>query len=302
MLLPQVIHFTGIGNPVCAALALHLLSKGYTLSGSDPLPAPDSSEALRAAGIPLHLQWSPEKIRAHAVVAGPGLSADNPELQYARQAGLKIYYYPQLVYELSKDKQRIVVTGGRGRSSLTALLIHVLQYHNRAVDFVVESQISWLRQHIQFSQAPLIVIEGNELPDPFEKKAGFLHYHHHIGVITYINREAYEPFATEEDYVAQFDNFADNTPKAGILLYNESHTLVSVIGAKQRPDVTPVPYSIHPHTSDGGQNYVLNGAERITVKVFGTQNFESITAARELLKRVGLPADKFYQALLQFTL
>ncbi|GIV35943.1 MAG: hypothetical protein KatS3mg032_0322 [Cyclobacteriaceae bacterium] len=101
--------------------------------------------------------------------------------------------------------------------------------------------------------------------------------------------------------MAQLDRFADNTPKAGIMLYNESHTLVSVIGAKQRPDVTAVPYSIHPHTSENGRHFVLNGSSRIPVKVFGTQNFESISAARELLKRIGMPAEKFYEALPYFT-
>ncbi len=300
MTFPQTIHFTGIGNSLIAALAKHLRSTGHEVSGSDIAAGQDITDQLRQSDIPVYQQWMPE-IKAGLIITGPGITSDNPEVQYATRAGLPVIYYPKAIYELTKDRQRIVIVGSRGRTNLTALLIHTLAYFNRPLAYVAEGQIPWLKEPVSLRDAPLVIIEGTDLPGPGTRQAGFLHYQHHIGVITHIARETFYPFSGEEEYVAQLDHFADNTPKAGILLYNESHTLVSVIGAKQRPDVTAVPYFIHAHSSENGHHYVLNGSSRIPVKVFGTQNFESISAARELLKRIGLPPEKFYEALPYFT-
>ncbi|MCS6974984.1 MAG: Mur ligase domain-containing protein [Cyclobacteriaceae bacterium] len=305
MTLPSTIHFTGIGSPVCSSLAIHLHKKGFIVSGSDESFSDFSVTELRAAGMmPDRTGWFSEKIKptVEAVIISSQVKDDNPEIQQAQALGIPVYFYPELVYQLAQDKQRIVIAGSRGRTNLTALLIHTLRYFNRPVDYLVESPIHWLSGHIALSDAPLMIIEGLELSGPQNKKAGFLHYHHHIGVITSINWEPTGTYASEEEYVAQFDAFADNTPKAGILLYNENNTLASVIGAKHRTDVTSVPFKIHPHNSESGKHFVLTGSERVPVKVFGTQNFESMAAARELLRRIGIPVEKFYEALPHFNI
>lgn len=305
MALPRSVHITGIGNPVCSCLAIYLKSKGVQVSGSDINFSEYAAKQLTSAGImPQVAGWSEEKIATpvEIVVTGPGVKGDNPEVKKAQATGIPVYAYPELVYQLTQDKQRIVVTGNRGRANLTALLIHVLQHFGRPVDYLAETPISWLNNCFKLSDAPVIIIEGTDTPiSSGATKAVFLHYQHHIASITSISWETPNHYATQDDYVAQFDALADSTPKAGILLYNENDTLASVIGAKQRTDVTSVPFKIHPHTSESGKHYVLNGQSRVQVKVFGTQNFESISAAKELLKRIGLPAEQFYEALPYFT-
>jgi UDP-N-acetylmuramate: L-alanyl-gamma-D-glutamyl-meso-diaminopimelate ligase len=301
MVLPQAIYFTGLENPVCAGLALHLASKGHKVSGSDRALDAQKKQQLQAVGVHLYPQWEPKKHRADLLITGPAPVANPNELQLAHSAGVPVQYYPEVIYQLLQHQQRIVVTGSRGRTNLVALLIHALTYHKRPLSYVVEGHIPWLSQPVQLGEGPVAIIEGTDWPAPEGNSAGFLYYQHHIGVITHISAENFAPFSSEEEYVAQYDRFADNTPKAGILLYNESNTLVSVIGAKQRTDVTPVPYAIHPHTSENGQHFALDGSERIPIKVFGTQNFESISAAKELLKRIGMPPKQFYQALQHFT-
>lgn len=305
MMLPRIVHFTGIGKPVCSSLATYLLSKGCRVTGSDESFTDFSAKQLQPTGIlPGQTGWFKEKIQPHteAVVTGPGVHAHNPEVQQARASGIPVYYYTQLVFDLARDKQRIVIAGNRGRASLTALLIHVLRHFGRPVDYVVETSIPWLSTHLSLSDAPVMIIEGLDTPEPQTGRAGFLQYQHHIAAITNINWESPAYYASENEYVAQFDALADSTPKAGILFYNENDTLASVIGAKQRNDVTSVPFKIHPHTSESGKHYVLNNHTRVPVQVFGTQNFESISAAKEILKRLGIPSEKFYEALPHFNL
>lgn len=304
-MLPRIVHVTGIGKPVCSSLAIQLLSKGCRVTGSDESFSEFSSKQLHTAGImPEQPGWFKEKIQPNieAVVICQGVNAENPEVQQAKALDIPIYFYTRLVYEFARDKQRIVITGNRGRASLTALLIYVLQYFNRPIDYLIETPVPWLNDYVSLSDAPVIVIEGLDIPEPGTGRAGFLHYQHHMAAITNINWESPAHYASENEYVAQFDALADSTPKAGMLFYNENDTLASVIGAKHRNDVTSVPYRIHPHTSESGKHYVLNGPDRVPVKVYGTQNFESISAAKEILKRTGIPADKFYEALTHFTL
>lgn len=305
MTLPLYIHFTGIGKPVCSSLAIHLLSKGFRITGSDESFSDFSSQQLQSAGImPEKSGWFKEKIQAptEAVITGAEISSDNPEILQALSSGIPVYHYPQLVYQLARDKQRIVITGSRGRTNLTALLIHVLRYFNRPVDYLVETPVPWLQNYLAISDAPVMIIEGSDMPEPGTGHGSFLQYQHHMAAITNIKWESPNPYPSEDNYVAQFDALADNTPKAGILFYNENDTLASVIGAKQRNDVTSVPFKMHPHTSESGKHYVLNDQKRIPVKVFGTQNFESIGAAKEILKRIGIPSEKFYEALPHFNL
>lgn len=200
---------------------------------------------------------------------------------------------PEAILHQSLDKQRIVITGTRGTTTLTALLIHVLKFYHRKVDFVISSPVHGLTQTSQLSSdAPLILIEAGIME--------MIHYNHHIGLITNVMWNSTEPFSNEEEYVKQFDTFADSTPKAGILLYCENDPLALVVGAKPRTDVLGIGYKIHPHTSESGNHYLTSGKERIPVNLFGSQNFQNISGAQELLKRLGITTDMFYKAISSF--
>lgn len=198
---------------------------------------------------------------------------------------------PESILNQSLDKQRIVITGGRGKSSLTGMLIHVLSHYSRSFDYVVSSPMKGITETSKFSNAPVIIIEADEQ---------HMHkYQQHIGLICNVIRNKDES-PNEEEYVRQFDLFADNTPKGGILLYCENDPLAVVIGAKPRTDVQAIAYSIHPHTSDNGKHFLTSGKDRIPVQVFGSQNFQNISGAKELLKKIGINSQMFYQAISNF--
>lgn len=201
---------------------------------------------------------------------------------------------PASVLNQSIDKQRIVITGTRGRTALTALLIHTLSYYNRSFDYLISAPVHGISELSKISDAPIILIDADE--------SHMIQYNHHIGLISNIMWTSSEQFPTEEEYVKQFDKFADNTPKGGILLFCENDPLAMLIGTKTRTDVFNIGYKIHPHTSENGKHYLIVGKEKIPVAVFGSQSFQNISAAKELLRRLGITNDMFYKAVSGFPL
>jgi UDP-N-acetylmuramate: L-alanyl-gamma-D-glutamyl-meso-diaminopimelate ligase len=201
---------------------------------------------------------------------------------------------PDRILNQSLDKQRIVITGSRGTTTLTAILVHILNFYKRPCDYVISAAVHGITETSKVSGAPIIIIES--------KPADILRLSHHVGLITNIMWNAEEDSGTEDDFVKQFDKFADSTPKGGILLYCENDSMATVIGAKPRPDVFGIGYTIHPHTSESGKHFLVTEKMRVPVNIYGSQNFQNISAARELLRRLGITHEMFYSAISDFPL
>lgn len=201
---------------------------------------------------------------------------------------------PASILQQSIDKQRIVITGSRGTTTLTALLVHVLNYYKRSFDYVMSTPAHGIMEAARITHAPIIIIEGNEHT--------MLDYKHHIGLISNILWTKTDAFPSEEDYVKLFDKFADNLPKAGLLFYCENDPIAFVVGAKPRTDVLSTGYKIHPHTSEAGKHFLTTGKDKVPVNIYGSVNFQNISGAKELLKRIGITAEQFYQAIPSFPL
>ncbi len=301
---PEKIHFIAIGGSVMHNLAIALKESGYQISGSDDEIFEPSRSVLSAGGLlPEKDGWFPEKLEngIDAVILGMHAKKDNPELLKAQQLGLKIYSFPEYIYEQSKEKQRIVIAGSHGKTTITALIIHVLNYFKRDFDYVVGAKVNGVKNTVKISDAPIIIIEGDEyLSSCLDMTPKFLRYQHHVGLISGIAWDHYNVFPTENDYVAQFDIFADNTPKAGILIFCEQDAMTSVIGAKARKDVFNVPYRAHSHVNENGQIFLTEGKTRVPIKVFGNHNLQNINGAKELLKRIGISQEQFFEAIQSF--
>jgi UDP-N-acetylmuramate: L-alanyl-gamma-D-glutamyl-meso-diaminopimelate ligase len=301
---PRNIHFIAIGGSVMHNLAIALKQAGHHVSGSDDEIFEPSRSVLSKHGLlPEKEGWHPEKLNSgvDAVILGMHAKKDNPELVKAQQLGLKIYSFPEYIYEQSKDKQRIVIAGSHGKTTITAIIIHVLSYLKRNFDYVVGAKVSGIENTVKLSDAPFIIIEGDEyLSSPLDPTPKFIRYQHHIGLISGISWDHYNVFPTENDYVKQFDIFADSTPKAGILIYCEQDAMTSVIGAKAHSDVLNIPYKAHPHVIENGQITLIDGKKRIPIKIFGSHNLQNLNGAKELLKKVGVSPDQFYDAIQSF--
>ena len=233
---------------------------------------------------------------------GMHASRNNPELLKAQELGLRIYSFPDYIYEQSKDKQRIVIAGSHGKTTITAIIIHVLTHCKRKFDYVIGARVHGLEHTVKLSDAPIIIIEGDEyLSSPLDPTPKFLRYHHHIGLISGIAWDHANVFPTEEEYVKQFDLFADQTPKGGTLIYCDQDSMALIIGKKERADVTAISYKSHPHASDNQGNYSLVfNKEKYPIKVFGSHNFQNISGAREVLKKIGVTNEEFFKAISSF--
>ncbi len=299
------IHFIAIGGTIMHNLAIDAHLKGNQVTGSDDEIFEPSLGRLQNLGIaPNEFGWFPNKITEDLdqVIVGMHARKDNTELLKAQSLGLKIYSFPEYIYEHSEDKQRIVIAGSHGKTTITAMVMHVLQHYKRKFDYLVGASPEGFDQNIRLSaDAPLIVLEGDEYPSaPFDLTPKFLHYRHHIGVISGIAWDHVNVFPTFDDYIEPFEQFADNTPKAGALILSQDDSLTSVIGAKDRDDVTQISYQAIPHKVIDGQTYLITKDQKLPLQVFGEHNMRNISAALQVCKRIGIKDGDFYQAIASF--
>jgi len=301
----QRIHFIAIGGSIMHNLAIALKEKGHSVSGSDDEVYEPSKSRLSAHGLlPANRGWNPALITADldAVILGMHARADNPELLKAQEMGMKIYSFPEYIYEQSKNKQRVVIAGSHGKTSITSIIMHVLKHFDRKFDYAVGAQLAGFENMVKLTtDAPVIIIEGDEyLSSPIDRTPKFLKYHHHIGLISGISWDHINVFPTEEEYLKQFEAFADQTQKAGSLVYYENDPLTAMIGSKERQDAVIIPYTTHTHTIENSKTFLTNGKESYALKVFGRHNLQNISGAKAVLSRIGISEDQFYEAIVSF--
>jgi UDP-N-acetylmuramate: L-alanyl-gamma-D-glutamyl-meso-diaminopimelate ligase len=302
----QRLHLIAVGGSIMHNLALALHRRGAQVTGSDDEIFEPAKSRLAAAGLrPAAEGWFPEKVTADldAVIVGMHARADNPELLRAQELGLRVYSFPEFIYEASRHKQRVVIGGSHGKTSITSLILHVLRYHQRQFDYAVGAQLEGFDLMVQLTEdAPIIIIEGDEyLSSPVDRRPKFHLYHHHIGVISGISWDHINVFPTEEIYREQFRIFADRTPKAGTLIYDRDDEQVQLVTVPSNPDVRYIGYGPHEHVIRDGKTYLLNKKdEEVPVRVFGEHNLRNISAAKEVCKQLGIKGKDFYEALGSF--
>ncbi|WP_017731654.1 UDP-N-acetylmuramate--L-alanine ligase [Nafulsella turpanensis] len=300
----QQIHFIAIGGSVMHHLAIALKKAGHQVTGSDDAFFDPSRSNLEKHGLlPSSDGWDASKIHSDldAVILGMHARADNPELQKAQELGLKIYSFPEYIYQHSRDKQRVVIAGSHGKTTITSIILHVLRHNKREFDYLVGAELEGFDGMVKLSNAPLIIIEGDEYTtSPLDKTPKFLHYHHHIGLISGIAWDHMNVFPTEEAYVKQFELFADATPKGGSLVICSEDNIATIIANKQREDVNTLMYGIHPTVKKGEQLYLKTPVGDLPIEVFGSHNMQNISGAYQVCKRIGITDKQFYEAVGSF--
>ncbi|PIB34760.1 peptidoglycan synthetase [Reichenbachiella sp. 5M10] len=294
----QNVHIIAIGGAVMSSLAIALQNKGLKITGSDDKIYDPSLSALKSNKLlPGSEGWDESNITEDldAVIVGMHAKADNPELIKAQNLGLKILSYPEFIRSQSENKQRIVIAGSHGKTTITSMIVHVLQYWNKPCDYLLGAKIKGLDNTIQLSDAPVIVIEGDEyLSSPIDPSPKFLKYDHHIALISGTEWDHINVFPTMESYVEQFEKLADSSPKAGSLIYCEDDRMAVLIGSKERDDVKAIPYKAPKYTVKDGQ-FLLHG--NIPLKVFGKHNMQNLEGARKVLDLIGITDEQFYEAI-----
>ncbi len=300
------IHFIAIGGSVMHQLAIALKKKGYIVSGSDDeIFEPAKSNLLKQNILPSAEGWFPEKLHSdvNGVILGMHAKADNPELQKARELGLKIYSFPEYIYQESKDKNRVAVGGSHGKTSTTAMIMHVLKNAGKDFDYLVGAKLPGFDQSVQITNAPIIICEADEYPaSTIEKQPKFHFLFPHIAVITGIAWDHINVFPTFDFYLQQFKIFIDKIETWGTLIYNESDEVLNDLIKKNiRKDITLTPYHLPTYFIENGKTEVIIEGEKTALQVFGNHNLLNLNAAWLVCKQLGISAQQFTKAIAGFS-
>jgi len=300
------VHFIAIGGAAMHNLALALHQKGMHVTGSDDVIFEPSKSRLDARGLlPNKMGWFPEKITSSidAIILGMHAKADNPELIKAQQLGLNIYSYPEFIYEQSKNKTRVVIGGSHGKTTITAMILHVLNYHDKAVDYMVGAQLEGFDVMVQLTDDnDFIVLEGDEyLSSPIDLRPKFHHYKPNIALLSGIAWDHINVFPTFEDYKKQFSIFTDSIIEGGSISYNiEDQNVKAIVEASENP-IRKFPYETPQHTIDNGTTYLETPEGPMPLEIFGQHNLNNLAGAKWICQHMGIDESDFYEAITTFT-
>ena len=300
------VHFIAIGGSVMHQLAIALKKKGYVVTGSDDeIFEPAKTNLSNENILPEVIGWYPEKINSDidAVILGMHAKDDNPEIQKAKELGLKIYSFPEYIYQESKNKTRVAVGGSHGKTSTTAMIMHVLKNAGKDFDYLVGARLQGFDQSVNITDAPIIICEADEYPaSAIEKRPKFHFLFPHIAVITGIAWDHINVFPTFDFYLEQFKIFIDKIETNGILIYNESDkVLKKLVTEDKRTDIRYEPYRLPTYfIEDGKTEVIIEGEKSAPLKVFGNHNLLNLYAAFLVCKELGVSAEVFVKEIADF--
>jgi UDP-N-acetylmuramate: L-alanyl-gamma-D-glutamyl-meso-diaminopimelate ligase len=298
------IHFIAIGGAAMHSLAIALKEKGYDVTGSDDEINEPSRSRLKAKGIlPVETGWFPEKIQPdiEAVILGMHARADNPELLRAQQMGLRIYSYPEYLYEQSKYKKRVVIGGSHGKTTITAMILHVLKSTGADFDYMAGSAVPGFENMLQLTNAPVIILEGDEyLSSPIDPKPKFHWYRPHIAVLTGIAWDHINVFPTFEMYCQQFSLFIETIEKNGTLFYCSEEPLLNEMVSRSPSPVRKIPYRTPDYETVNGITFLKKNDKKYPLRIFGMHNLQNAEAARLVCQELGVDDENFLKCISSF--
>jgi UDP-N-acetylmuramate: L-alanyl-gamma-D-glutamyl-meso-diaminopimelate ligase len=298
-------HLIAVGGAVMHNLALALKHNGFEVTGSDDeIYEPSRSRLADAGLLPDEMGWHPERITTDldAVILGMHARPDNPELKKAQELDIPIYSFPEYIYENSKNKTRIVVAGSHGKTTTTAMIMHVLKYNNIDFDYLVGAQLEGFERMVRLSDAPFIILEGDEyLSSPIDRRPKFVHYHPHIAILTGIEWDHINVFPTFENYLSQFELLLDSFEENGTLIFYQHDEYIKEVLKKSTHSIEAIPYEAFDSVIKKDQTFLKRwGLKNIPLKVFGAHNLSNLRAAYEVCMKIGIDAEAFYKAIQSF--
>ena len=300
------VHFIAIGGSAMHNLAIALFKKGYQVTGSDDVVfEPSKSRLLKYNLLPLIEGWDINSINPDldAVILGMHARVDNPELLKAQELGLKIYSYPEYIYEQSKDKLRVVIGGSHGKTTITSMILHVLNFYKRDFDYLVGAQLEGFDTMVKVTaDAPVIIIEGDEyLASPIDRRPKFHLYKANIGIISGIAWDHINVFPTYESYVDQFEIFLETIEPNGTIIYCEEDKEVKRVVDNFDGDVKKISYGTPRHSIINGITHLDTLEGSFDLFVFGNHNLLNLNVARIACNQLNISNLHFYKAIQSFS-
>jgi UDP-N-acetylmuramate: L-alanyl-gamma-D-glutamyl-meso-diaminopimelate ligase len=299
------IHFIAIGGAVMHQLALALLRQGNIVTGSDDeINDPAKTNLAKAGILPEKHGWHPEKITPEldAIVLGMHAKANNPELIEAQRLNIPIYSFPEYVYEVSKNKKRVIVAGSHGKTTITSMIMHILKKQNIDFDYLVGAKVAGFNESVRLSDAPIIVLEGDEYPaSVIEKRPKIFFYHPHISVLSGIAWDHINVFPTYDIYRNQFEQYLDKIEDGAPVFYNNEDTEVQKVISTYGKHLKTVPYDMPAFHYEDGIAVLDTEFGEVPVSVFGRHNLLNMQAAIAVCIELGISKEDCYIAIVDFS-
>ena len=298
-------HFIAIGGSAMHSLAIALKENGHQVTGSDDAIFDPSLTQLQKAEIcPEQMGWYPEKINKNldAVIVGMHAKKDNPELLAAQKMGVPLFSYPELIAHYTRNKTRVVIAGSHGKTTITAMVLHVLNYHQKSVDYMIGAQLEGFENSVFLSENnEFIILEGDEyLSSPIDLRPKFHHYKPQITLISGIAWDHVNVFKTQADYNRQFEIFIESITAGGVLVFNEEDDTLQKMAGDAQNTIRKEPYSIVDYSISEGVTYLETDEGPIPLAIFGKHNLSNLSGAKWICQLMGVDEDDFYQAISSF--
>ena len=299
------VHFIAIGGSAMHNLAIALHKKGFQVTGSDDeIFEPSKSRIVKYGLLPDEFGWFPEKIThdLDAIILGMHARIDNPELLKAQEIGVKVYSYPEYIYEQSKHKTRVVIGGSHGKTSITSMILHVLGKLNIDFDYMVGAQLKGFDTMVKITDSKLIILEGDEyLSSPIDRRPKFHLYHPNIALISGIAWDHINVFPTFENYVAQFSTFVSLIEKKGALIYCKADPEVNKVALMTpNANIERIGYQTPENVIENGVTSVMVHGNKIPLEIFGDHNLQNMEGARLVCNQLKIEDEQFYEAIQDF--
>ena len=300
------IHFIAIGGSAMHNLAIALHHKGEDISGSDDEIFDPSKSRLAAHGLlPEQYGWFEDNISTDidAVILGMHAKSDNIELLRAIELGLTIYSYPEFLYEHSKNKTRVVIGGSHGKTTITSMILHVMHYHDKQVDYMVGAQLEGFDTMVHLTKDnDFIVLEGDEyLSSAIDRRPKFHLYKPNIALLSGIAWDHINVFPTFDNYVEQFRVFLSQITHGGAIVYNQEDTQVKQVVEATQNQIKKYPYQTPGYTVENGDTLLETQDGPMPIEIFGRHNLNNLEGARWICQLMGVQQEDFYEAIATFT-
>ena len=206
-------HFVGVGGIGMSGLARLLMKHKAIVSGSDQTPS-DLISNLVKNGANIKIGHKTENLNpdTDAIVISAAIKQDNPELKTARQKGIKIYKYAEMLGELMNVYDGIAVSGTHGKSTTSGWLIHLLKQAGIDTNFIVGAEITQLGSSSGIADSDYFVAEACEYD------RSFLNLKPKIACILNIEQDHLDYYKDEDEIVEAFGQFACGTKPSGVVI------------------------------------------------------------------------------------
>jgi UDP-N-acetylmuramate: L-alanyl-gamma-D-glutamyl-meso-diaminopimelate ligase len=299
------VHFISIGGSAMHNLAIALHQKGYKVSGSDDnIFEPSKSRLAKHGLLPETFGWFFSNISSDLdfVILGMHAKANNPELLEAKSKNIRILSYPEFIFEMSKNKTRVVIGGSHGKTSITAMILHVLNDNDRKVDYMVGAQLEGFDTMVHLSEEnDFILLEGDEyLSSPIDRRPKFHLYQPNIALLSGISWDHINVFPSEENYIYQFETFLDTIVQGGVLVYNKLDKEVEKITQDCEKSIRKLAYSVPEHIIKNGITFLITDEGEIPLNIFGDHNLSNLAGAKLVCQLMGVQEEEFYNSIISF--